>query len=139
MGMRGSDASCVFLSFSFDVIVSTAHRGYSYGSRGVQTTNAGHDHRQGVPSTLSRVFLIFVGCGFRAVGIPGITLASDPRLCGLRKLRFDIIQICRSYQRAKPNERTLCRRTPYPVSSLSLLCPSTITDTVLLPTCMVLQ
>ena len=33
----------------------------------------------------------------------------------------------------------VCRRTPYPVFSLSLLCPSTITDTIPLPTCMVHQ
>ena len=33
----------------------------------------------------------------------------------------------------------LCRRTPYPVPSLSGLCPSTITVTEPLPTCMVHQ
>ena len=31
-----------------------ALRSYSYGSRGFQTTDDGHDHRQGAPSTLSR-------------------------------------------------------------------------------------
>ena len=30
-------------------------RGYSHGSRGLQTTDDGHDHRQGARSTLSRV------------------------------------------------------------------------------------
>ena len=35
--------------------------------------------------------------------------------------------------------QAVCRRTPGPVFSLSLLCPSTIRDTVPLLTCMVLE
>ena len=46
-----------------------ALRGYSYGSRGFQTTDDCHDRRQGGPSALSRIIDNTCGLGL-ALGLP---------------------------------------------------------------------